>query len=182
MLHPHNAWGGNESYGQMVRRIQRVRAKPGQVLPALLLALHSNLACSPHHSGTEWEYSIIFWPHKSYVSLKSKMWTWSNTGRWAGKWDSEFGFAEDVKSLDIQSFWGVGSKKVYMCCFFLRETLITSNSVVRKAGDWQYSLMLFKIRCFPLTVAWFFFYRNALTRYCSNFPNRSDSPSLLQRL
>lgn len=30
----------------------------------LLPARHSNLACSPHHSGADWEHSIIFWPHK----------------------------------------------------------------------------------------------------------------------
>lgn len=98
-----------------------------------------------------------------------------------GKWrecGSEFGLAENGKSLGIQVFGGAGSKKIYMYCLLLSETRITSNSRVCKAGDWLSYLMLFKICCFPLSLACFCFYRNALTRHCSNFPNRYDSPSL----
>lgn len=94
-----------------------------------------------------------------------------------GKCGSELGFAEDGKSLGIQVFGGSGSKKIYTHCLLLIETQITNFSGVCKAGDWL-SHILFKIHCFPLPLAWFCLYRNALTRHCSNFPSRYNSPSL----
>lgn len=98
------------------------------------------------------------------------------------EWGGEFGLAEDGKSSGIQVFGGAGSKKIRVYYFFLGEMSITSNSKVHKAGHAQSRLMLFKMHCFLLAIAWLFFYRNALTGYCSNFPDRPDSPSLPRRL
>lgn len=64
---------------------------------------------------------------------------------------SEFGFAEDGKSVGIQVFGGAGSEKIHAYCLLLREseTQITSNSRVCKAGDWL-SYLIFKIYCLPV--------------------------------
>lgn len=112
---------------------------------------------SPHRLGTDWECSIGFWPHKSRVSLQSKMRMRCNTRRWAGN---------EAVSLDLQRMLN------FQGFMFLEEqaqTLIKCNSWVHQAGDWRSHLMLFKVCCLPLSVTSFFSYRNAFTRFAAIF-------------
>lgn len=155
---------------------QGCRQPRDECCPPLFPALHCDLPLFLHCSSMDWEHSIIFWLYWSHISLKSKRWMWFSTGRWKVERMWQWVDLQRMVNLWASRFLEEWAQKLFLCITSCSLKCLTSNSRVCKVGDWLSYLMLFKICCFPLTLACLCFYRNP--RQYSNFPNRYGSPSL----